>query len=53
MAGLKRTDAFSVARFTATLSTPGSFARDFSTRRTQEAHVIPSIGRKASSVGTV
>jgi hypothetical protein len=33
------------------LSTPGSVARAFSTRDTQDAQVIPSIGSLKSSVG--
>ena len=53
MAGLKRTVACSVARLTDEFSTPGSFAMAFSTRRTHEAQVIPSMGRIASSVCTV
>ena len=42
--------AFSVARLTLALATPGTFASAFSTRRTQEAQVIPSIGKIASPV---
>src|SRR4051812_46862369 len=41
--------ARSVARLTATLSTPGTFPIAFSTRRTHDAHVIPVIGRLASA----
>ena len=44
---LRLTLAVSVARFTDTLATPGTFASAFSTRSAQDAQVIPPI---ASSV---
>src|SRR5690606_119894 len=40
-----RTSARSVARLTATLSTPSTFASAASTRPTQDAQVMPSTGR--------
>ncbi|BBU53893.1 hypothetical protein KU6B_01580 [Mameliella alba] len=39
-----RTSARSVARLTLADSTPGTAERAFSTRPTQEAQVMPSIG---------
>ena len=51
--GSKRTLARSVARLTAAASTPGSLARDFSTRRTQEAQVMPPMGSWTSVVSAV
>src|SRR5579859_7606775 len=43
--GSKTTRALAAARFTIASLTPSTRRRDFSTRRTHEAHVIPSIGR--------
>ena len=37
-----------MARLTLAAVTPGTFSNPFSTRRTQEAQVMPSIGRMAS-----
>src|SRR5450759_5096349 len=42
--------AFSVARFTFASRTPGTLARAFSTRRTQEAQVIPVMPSVSVSV---
>ena len=41
----KATSALSVARLTAAVVTPGTAAMAFSTRRTQDAQVMPSIGK--------
>jgi hypothetical protein len=49
----RRTSARSVARLTEALSTPGTAAMAFSTRRTQEAQVIPSTGKLWSGGGVI
>src|SRR5690606_29331885 len=47
------TSARSVARFTATCSTPCTLRRAASTRPTQEAQVMPSMGREMSMLPAV
>src|SRR5271156_7148645 len=49
---MRLTVAFSVARLTDTLPTPGSFASAFSTRMAHEAHVIPLISSSALACAT-
>jgi hypothetical protein len=44
------TEATSVARFTLASVTPSSLSRAFSTRRTQEAQVIPPMSSEQVSV---
>jgi hypothetical protein len=44
--------AFSVARFTDAVVTPGTFSSAFSTRATQEAQVMPSTCSSTRCVGT-
>jgi hypothetical protein len=50
-AGSKTTRARSVARLTLASRTPGSLPNAFSTRRTHEAQVMPSIGNVTSRAG--
>src|SRR5579859_126050 len=49
-AGSKTTRALAAARFTIASLTPSTRRRDFSIRRTHDAHVIPSMGRSTVAV---
>src|SRR5579864_8083532 len=49
-AGSKTTRALAAARLTIASLTPSTRRRDFSIRRTHEAHVIPSMGRSTVAV---
>jgi len=44
--------AFSVARLTDAVVTPGTFSSDFSTRVTQDAQVMPSTCSSTRCIGT-
>src|SRR5580765_1068104 len=51
--GSYTTEAASVARLTSASSTPSSLARTFSTRRTQDAQVMPPMSSVQDSVSAV